>query len=92
MFNIDIIHYVLIALVVVAAVVAFIAGVAYRKNVAEKQIGSAETQATTIVNDAIKSAENKKREMPWNTFLAFNYSVVGWVRYYVVFYCIASFI
>ena len=63
MFNIDIIHYILIALVVVSAVIAFVAGVAYRKTVAEKQIGSAEAQATTIINDAIKNAENKKREI-----------------------------
>ena len=62
-FNIDIIHYILIALVVVSAVVAFVAGIGYRKSVAEKQIGSAEQQATTIINDAIKNAENKKREI-----------------------------
>ena len=63
MFNIDIIHYILIALSVVVAIVAFALGMVYRKSVAEKQIGSAEQQATTIVNDAIKNAESKKREI-----------------------------
>ena len=63
MFNIDIIHYILIALIVVVAVVAFVLGTVYRKAVAEKQIGSAEQQATTIINDAIKNAESKKREI-----------------------------
>ena len=37
-------------------------GIAYRRNVAEKQIGSAEEQAAKIVEDAIKAAESKKKE------------------------------
>jgi ribonuclease Y len=40
----------------------FYAGFAYRKNVAEKEIQSAEDEARRIINDAIKSAEAKKRE------------------------------
>ncbi len=52
---------------VIAGVVCLIVGVAvgilYRKNTAEKEIGSAEQEATRIVNVAIKEAENKKREM-----------------------------
>ena len=33
-------------------------GYRYRKNAAEKEIGSAEQEATRIVNDEIKSAES----------------------------------
>ena len=35
----------------------------YRKRTAEKEIGSAEEEAKRIINESIKSAENKKREM-----------------------------
>ena len=52
-----------IVLIIVFAVLAFFGGIVYRKNIAEKQIGSAEQQAKNIVNDAIKNAENKKREI-----------------------------
>ena len=48
--------------VAVALIFLFI-GVSYRKKVAEKEIGSAEQEATRIINDAIKSGESKKREM-----------------------------
>ncbi len=41
----------------------FLVGMSYRKRVAEKEIGSAEEEARRILNEAIKSAENKKREM-----------------------------
>ncbi|NDL66281.1 ribonuclease Y [Anaerotalea alkaliphila] len=41
---------------------AFYAGVAYRKKVAEAQYGSAEAKAMKIVDDGIKEAENIKRE------------------------------
>jgi ribonuclease Y len=37
-------------------------GVIYRKRVSEREILSAEERAKSIINDAIKSAENKKRE------------------------------
>jgi len=47
---------------VVAAVVFFLLGIRYRKGVAEKEISSAEEEATRIINEAIKSSENKKRE------------------------------
>ena len=40
----------------------FFIGIGYRKNVAEKEILSAEDEARRIINDAIKSAEAKKRE------------------------------
>ena len=51
------------AVVAVFAVVAFILGVTFRKKIAEKTISSAENEAKRIVNDSIKTAENKKREM-----------------------------
>ena len=51
---------VLIGLVCIVAGAA--AGFRYRKQVAEKEIGSAEEEATRIVNVAIKEAESKKRE------------------------------
>ena len=46
----------------VTLVIGVLAGIQYRKRVAEKEIGSAEEQATRILNDAIKSAESKNRE------------------------------
>ena len=48
---------------VVGAAVMFPIAVTYRKRTAEKEIGSAEEEATRIINESIKSAENKKREM-----------------------------
>ena len=48
---------------IVVAFICFFLGTSYRKKVAEKEIGSAETEATRIINDAIKSGESKKREM-----------------------------
>lgn len=47
---------------VVGLIIGAIAGCLYRKKVAEKEIGSAEQEATRIVNDAIKAGETKKRE------------------------------
>ena len=44
------------------ALVGAIAGFLIRKNIAEKKIGSAETQAKRILEDAIKNAETTKRE------------------------------
>ena len=56
--------YLLIVLgVLIVAVIFFLAGIAYRKKVAEREIGSAETEATRIINEAIKGGENKKREL-----------------------------
>ena len=55
-----------IVVAVVVAVVALIIGSLLgwnrRKSVAEKEISSAEEEATRIINEAIKGAENKKRE------------------------------
>ena len=55
--------YIVSAILILAACAAgFFAGFLYRKKIAEKEIGSAEDEATRILNDAIKSAETKKRE------------------------------
>ena len=48
---------------ILGAIIFFLVGMTYRKKVAEKAIGSAEQEATRIINDAIKSGESKKREM-----------------------------
>ena len=48
---------------VVIAVIAFILGITFRKKVAEKTISTAENEAKRIVNDSIKTAESKKREL-----------------------------
>ena len=45
-----------IVIAAVLAVVGFVAGIAYRKKVAEREITSAEEEARRIVNEAIKSA------------------------------------
>ncbi|MCR4772559.1 MAG: ribonuclease Y [Oscillospiraceae bacterium] len=56
-------YYVIAAAVVlVAAVAAFFLGITYRKKVSEREISSAEEEATRIINEAIKTAENKQKE------------------------------
>ena len=52
-----------ILLIVIFAALAFFVGIAYRKKIAEVEIGGAEQQAKNIVNEAIKTAESKKREI-----------------------------
>ncbi|MBQ2768140.1 MAG: ribonuclease Y [Clostridia bacterium] len=47
---------------IVSAPIFFFCGTAYRKRVAEKEIGSAEEQAKKIVEDAAREAEAKKKE------------------------------
>ena len=46
----------------VCAVVGFLSGSIYRRKSAESTIGSAEDEARRILNDAIKNAEQKKKE------------------------------
>ena len=41
----------------------FAGGVLYRKKVAEREIGSAEAEATRLINEAIRNGENRKKEM-----------------------------
>ena len=56
-----------ILFIVLAAVVGIAAGfglgTAYRKKVAEREIGSAEQEATRLINEAIRSGESRKKEM-----------------------------
>ena len=56
-----------IILIVVGAVVGlacgFGFGIVYRKKVAEREIGSAEAEATRLINEAIRSGESRKKEM-----------------------------
>ena len=47
----------------IGAIVFFLVGVSYRKHVAEREIGSAEQEATRIINEAIRSGESKKKEL-----------------------------
>ena len=47
----------------VLAAVMFAVGVVYRKRVGEREIGSAEAEATRIINEAIRSGESRKKEM-----------------------------
>ena len=51
-----------IACLIAGAVGGAVFGWNRRKNTAEREIGSAEAEATRIVNEAYKSAESKKRE------------------------------
>ncbi len=51
-----------IVVAIIAALVAFRAGISYRKKIAEAEIGSAEEEAKKIVDDAYKSAQSKKKE------------------------------
>ena len=53
----------IVAGVVVGLAAGFVIGMIYRKNVAEKEIGSAEMEATRLINEAIRSGENRKKEM-----------------------------
>jgi len=48
---------------VVVAAVGFFFGTVYRKRVSEREIGSAEAEATRIINEAIRSGESRKKEM-----------------------------
>ena len=58
--------WIAIVIAVVVAIVAVVVGVLVgynrRKAVAEREIGSAEEEARRMINEAIKSAESKKRE------------------------------
>ena len=49
-------------ILVVAVAITWFAAVAYRKNIAEAKIGKAEDKAREIIDEALKSAEAKKRE------------------------------
>ena len=56
-----------IVLIVLAAVVGLAVGIGMgmgiRKRFAEREIGSAEQEATRLINEAIRSGESRKKEM-----------------------------
>ena len=49
--------------ILVGIAIGFFVGMMYRKKVAEAEIGSAELEATRLINEAIRSGENRKKEM-----------------------------
>ena len=49
--------------IVVGVAIGFVIGMIYRKKVAEREIGSAEMEATRLINEAIRSGESRKKEM-----------------------------
>ena len=60
----DVLACVIVGIValVVGLAIAFPLGVAYRRKVAEAELGSAEEEARRIVNESIKTAESRKKE------------------------------
>ena len=48
---------------IVGLAIGVVVGIIYRKKVAEQAIGSAEAEATRLINEAIRGDENKKKEM-----------------------------
>ena len=55
-------YIIFVAILLVAIIVSFVLGKAYRKNIAEAKTGKAEDKARDIIDEALKSAETKKRE------------------------------
>ena len=54
---------ILVVGIAVALIVGILIGITIRKRIAEREIGSAETEATRIINEAIRGGENRKKEM-----------------------------
>ena len=48
---------------IIIGTVCFFVGISHRRRVAEAKIGSAELEATRLVNDAISSAEQRRKEV-----------------------------
>lgn len=51
-----------LVLAIASGVISFRLGISYRKKIAEAEIGGAEAEAKRIVDEAVKKAEDKKRE------------------------------
>ena len=49
--------------IVVGLGIGFLIGMMYRKKVAEREIGSAEMEATRLINEAIRAGESRKKEL-----------------------------
>ena len=52
----------IVAAVLITALIVWNAAISYRKKVVESKIGSAEEKAREIIDEAMKTAEAKKRE------------------------------
>jgi len=48
---------------IVLLALGIVLGIVYRKRVAEREIGSAEAEATRIINEAIRGGESRKKEL-----------------------------
>ena len=58
-----------VATLVVTAVVVYLITTVYHKKVTEAKIGNAEEKAREIIDEAVKSAETKKREARKSPFV-----------------------
>lgn len=58
-----IVGIIVVLVAVFVGAIAFLLGIAYRKKIAEAQIGSAEQKARQIIDEALRNAEAKKREI-----------------------------
>ena len=54
--------FICVVIAIVCSVISALIAIAIRKGVVEKKIGSAEEKARHIIDDAIKTAESKKKE------------------------------
>lgn len=54
-----------VVIAIVCSVISALIAIAIRKGVVEKKIGSAEEKARHIIDDAIKTAESKKKKLFW---------------------------
>lgn len=54
---------IILVIILIVGLIAFALGIFYRKRIAEAQIGSAEQKARQIIDDSLKTAEAKKREV-----------------------------
>lgn len=55
-----------VMVVLILLVATWFAAIAYRKNIAEAKIGRAEDKAKSIIDEAVKAAEEKRREVLLN--------------------------
>ena len=53
---------VILAVIAISALIAWKSAISYRIKVGEAKVGSAEEKAREIIDDALKTAETKKRE------------------------------
>ena len=58
----ELVSIIVVAVAVVFSIISSVITSLYRKNVSEKKIGNAESKAREIIDEAIKTAESKKKE------------------------------